>query len=316
MIKRLVPLALVAAWIPQAYAFPPCPIEPMEYGPPPGETPVSSTARSVTGAAEPWFKANYQFVGNPAIINRIAPQRAITPAIDPDTGKCRGSGAVPVLDAHTSTGVLQLNPTYAPISGFVLIDLPYLPVVAVHGLDVEYRLRFTVDNDHMQNPDDWLDVVQLDFMRNGSPDIEYQQAISSLYRVRKTQGHHSDARIEIIESNATAPGVYSKHEHTDQIVAIIPLPSDRPHTAISLRWTQIAKQHDIHDASYEKNEIDAVFEVLDASNQVLYSAQLPGQWASMLSMGLLDYNVTDISMYDNGQAIELSNMTLAAKRHD
>ena len=53
MIKRLVPFALLAAWIPQAQAFPPCPVQPMEYGPPLGEIAVSNTAGAVANEADP-----------------------------------------------------------------------------------------------------------------------------------------------------------------------------------------------------------------------------------------------------------------------
>lgn len=315
MFKRIVPFVLLAACIPQAHAFPPCPVQPMEYGPPPEDAAASVAARSASDAA-PWFKANYAFVGDPNVVGQIAPERAIDITVDPNTGKCRDRDALPVLNPHTSAGILQLDPAYAPAGGFGVIDLPYLPEVATDGLDISYRLRFTVDNDPLQDADDWLDVVQLDFFRNGSAGLKYSEAISSIYRVRKIQRNRSYAAIEIIESRAAVPGIDAKPVRNDRVVAVIPLPRDQQSTAISLRWTQSAKRRTGDSAVYDEYDIDVVFDVFDSSERVLYTAQLPGQWASMLSMGLLDYNIVDISMYENGQVMEFSNMTFAAKRHD
>ncbi len=314
MIRRLIPLALLAAWIPQAQAFPPCPMEPMEYGPPPGEVTTSRVAASADDVVEPWFRADYQFVGDPIVIGQIAPERATWPAVDPNTGKCRDRDGLPVLNSHTSLGVLQLAPDYAPNSGFGMIDLPYLPEVATDGLHVEYRLRFSVDNAVLHNPADWLDVVQLDFFRNGSAGAKYPYAISSVYRVRKIQRDSNEASIEVIESRAASSSIVIRP--IDRVVAVIPLRASQRETSIGLRWTQTATRHigdsDVHDAY----DIDVVFEVLGPTNEVLYATSLPRQWASLLSMGLLDYNVADASVYEKNVAMEFSDMSLSATRHD
>lgn len=311
MIKRLLPLALLAAWIPQAYAFPPCPLDPMEYGPPPGAaTPVGTTSAAVA----PWFQANYQFVGDPAIIGQIAPQRAGETTVDPDRAKCRDPIGLPVLNSNTSAGRLHLNPAYAPVSGFAVVDLPYLPAVATDGLAIEYRLHFKVDNGPLQDLDDWLDVAQLDFFHNGSAGMKYSEAISSIYRVRKTQRNHDHASIEIIESRAAPPGITIRPPLSDDVVAVIPLQNDQPDTAISLRWTQTATRRSDDNLLYDEYDIDVLFEVLDPNDQPLYARQLPGQWASLVSMGLLDYNIADIAAYEKGDAMEFRDMTLAAKR--
>lgn len=312
MIKRLAPLALLAAWLPQAHAFPPCPLQPMEYGPPPGEI----AAGAVADEADPWFKASYSFVGDPAVLNQIRDGRATGISPVPSSGKCEAPDALPVLSSHISTGLLRLDPRYAPASGFGVIDLPYLPEIATDGLDIEYRLSFKVDNDPLEDPDDWLDVAQLDFFRNGSAGLKYSEAISSIYRVRKTQRNRSHATIEIIESRAAAPGVDTKPVRNDRLVATIPLQNDRTHTAITLRWIQTAKRSDSGSPPHDQYDIDVVLDVLGTNEQVLYTTQLPGQWASLLSMGLLDYNVADVAMYEKGPAIELSGMTLSAKRRD
>lgn len=311
MIKRIVPFVLLAAWIPQAHAFPPCPLNPMEYGPAPKQSGGSTAATSVTGAAS-WFKANYQFVGNPTIIGQIAPGRTL--AIDPSSGKCPDRDGLPVLDSHASTGTLQLDPGYAPASGFGVIELPYLPHVAADGLRIEYQWNFTVDNDLLRSPAHWLDVAQLDFFRNGSAGMKYSQAVSSVYRVRKTQRNRAYATIEIIESRAAPAGISIRPPPIDRVVAVIPLRNGQ-HTAIGLRWTQTAKRRvgEVGESPiYAEYDIDVVLEVLSASSQVLYTAELPGQWASLLSMGLLDYNVDDASVYEKSDVMEFSNMTLEA----
>lgn len=325
MFKRIVPFALLAAWIPQAHAFPPCPVQPMEYGPPPED--ASVTAKSASDAA-PWFKAQYAFVGDPNVIGQIAPERGIDTTVVPNTGKCRDRDALPVPNPHASTGILHLNPAYphtsagilhlnpayAPASGFGIIDLPSLPEVATDGLRIEYQWNFTVDNELLRSPADWLDVAQLDFFRNGSAGRKYTDAVSSVYRVRKTQRNRTYATIEIIESRAAPAGIMIRPPLIDRVVAVIPLRHGQ-NTAIKLRWTQAAKRRVREvgesplDAEYD---IDVVLEVLNASNQVLYTAQLPGQWASLLSMGLLDYNVGDASVYEKMGVMEFSNMTLSA----
>lgn len=305
---RILPFVLLAAWIPQAHAFPPCPVQPMEYGPP-----ASVTAKSASDAA-PWFKAQYAFVGDPNVIGQIAPERGIDTTVDPNTGKCRDRDALPVPNPHTSAGILHLNPAYAPASGFGIIDLPSLPEVAADGLRIEYQWNFTVDNELLRSPADWLDVAQLDFFRNGSAGRKYTDAVSSVYRVRKTQRNRTYATIEIIESRAAPAGIIIRPPLIDRVVAVIPLRNGQ-HTAIKLRWTQVAKRRvgEVGESPiYAEYDIDVVLEVLNASNQVLYTAQLPGQWASLLSMGLLDYNVADASVYEKIDVMEFSNMTLSA----
>ena len=314
MIKRIASFVLLAAWIPQAHAFPPCPMDPMEYGPPPEGFTVANAARAGTEAA-PWFKADYQFVGDPTVIGQIAPTRAIDLTVDPKTGKCRDRDGLPIPGAHLSAGTLRLDPSYAPRSGFGVIDLPYLPRVATHGLTVEYRLDFTVDNGLLLNPADWLDVVQLDFFRNGSAEVKYPLSVASVYRVRKTQRNDVHATIEIIESRALPPSDGSKAMLVDSVVAVIPLRTGRE-TGIAMRWTQVAKQRTGDDIARDAYDIDTVLEVLGPSDDVLYATKLPEQWASLVSMGLLDYNVGDASHYEKTSAMELSNMTLSATQQD
>jgi len=312
MLKRIAPLMLLAAWIPQAHAFPPCPLPPMEYEPPSDAPTTLSFAATSDIPTAPWFKARYQFVGDPFIIDQISSNDAADIGDNPSTGKCRDSDGLPILSSNVSPGVLELNPRYAPRSGFGIVELPYLPQVATHDLHVEYRLAFTVDNSRLQNASDWLDVVQLDFFHNGSAGMKYSKALSSVYRVRKTQSEAGDAALQIIESRGATSSVSSRPPVMDTVVAVIPLQNDGK-TPIGLRWTQNARQH---SGANDEYAIDVVFEVLGPDNRVVYTAQLPEQWASTLSMGLLDYNVANASEYEKNDAMEFSNMTLSAERKD
>lgn len=315
MIKRFASFALLAAWIPQAHAFPPCPVDPMEYGPPPEGYTVVNAARAARAATvtAAWFKANYEFVGDPTVIGQITPTRAIDLTVDPHTGKCRDRDSLPIPGAHLSAGSLHLDPSYAPRSGFGVIDLPSLPLVATHGLTVQYRLDFTVDNNLLLDAADWLDIAQLDFFRNGSADVKYPLSLASVYRVRKTQRNALYSTIEIIESHAMPAG--SKAMLADRVVAVIPLRGGRE-TSIAMRWTQAATQRTGDDMGRDAYDIETVLEVLGPGNDVLYATKLSEQWASLISMGLLDYNVADASLYEKTGAMELSNMTLSATLPD
>lgn len=320
MLKRIAPLMLLAAWIPQAHAFPPCPMPPMEYEPP-SDAPAmlsSPTTSDITTAA--WFKASYQFVGDPIIIDQISSNYAADIGDVPHTGKCRDSDGLPdrdglpILSSNASAGALHLNPRYAPRSGFGIVELPYLPQVATHDLQVEYRLAFTVDNSRLQTATDWMDVVQLDFFHNGSAGMKYSEAVSSVYRVRKTQSIGGDAALQIIESRGPTGGVSNRPPVMDTVVAVIPLQLQNGNKSpIELRWTQNARQRIGDTGINDEYDIHVVFEVLGPDDQVVYTAQLPQQWASMLSMGLLDYNVANASGYKH-DALEFSNMALSAQR--
>lgn len=301
MLKRIAALILLTAWIPQAHAFPPCPLPPMEYGSP-GEGAALATG------VEPWFKADYHFVGDSVIIAQIAPH-ASNGAPPLPGGKCKDQYGLPMLASHSSVGTLRLNPRYAPRHGFGIVELPYLPQVTTNGMGVEYTLKFMVDNARLIESGEWADVAQLDFFHNGSAGQPYSQAVSSIYRVRKIQHGSENARIEVIESRALATGIQTRPPLIDQVVAVIPLPSQNSlPTEMGLRWTQTA-----YRGGSIAYDIDGVLEVLGPGNAVLYTTQLPGQWASLLSMGLLDYNVINYGNYKQGDIIDFNNVTIGAK---
>lgn len=309
MIKRILPLMLLAAWIPQAHAFPPCPRAPMVL-----EAAESGAPQTPDTDAAPWFKASYQFIGDRMVVDHI------DSATDPDTGKCRDRDGLPVLEANASAGRLQLNPAFAPKSGFGMVDLPYMPLVAIDGLRVEYRLRFAIDNRVFLDQGDWVDLLQLDFFRSDSTETKYPNALSSVYRLRKAQRNMGHASIEVVESRDFPGDIAIKPPLFDRVVASIPLQNFSGQTAIGLRWTQVANRRAgdgtilpiFNPPTFAGYDIDTILEVLGPNGAVLYSAQLPGEWASTFSMGLLDYNVGNATAFAKSAGVELSDMTFTA----
>jgi hypothetical protein len=312
MIKRILPLVLLAAWIPQAHAFPPCPLQPMELAPADSVAPQTPDTD-----AELWFKASYQLVGHPTVVDQIDSPTSPT---SPSTGKCRDRDALPLPDTNTSAGTLQLNPVYAPKSGFGMVDLPYLPLVAVDGLRVEYRLRFAVENRVFVDQGDWVDLLQLDFFRSDSTETKYPNALSSVYRLRKAQRNNGFASIEVVESRDFPGDIDIKPPLIDRVVASIPLQNTSGQTVVALRWTQAAKgragdgtiQPAFNPPSFAGYDIDTTLEVLGPNDAVLYSVLLRGEWASTFSMGLLDYNVGDATAFAKSAGVELSDMSFTA----
>ncbi len=305
MIKYCLPSVLLCACAPTAFAFPPCPIAPVELQP---------IGFATTANASPWYLSSYTLVGDPGIIAEVDASKLSGP--DPHGGgDCKDR--LPVQEGHASTGVMHLNPSFAPKSGFGLITLPEMPVVANDGMRIEYTLSFTVDNAPLANNNDWLDSLQLDFQRNGAIGMEYQQAVSAVYRLRKAQRSKTDmATIEVVESR-TLLSLDNTSAIMDRVVAAIPLNGRKSGaTPITLRWRQHAKGAYFSGTTapgIHERRIDSVFSVIGPNGDVLYSTTLPAQWASTLSMGLLDYNVPDAAAYGSDFRVVVDDVWLAAK---
>lgn len=309
MIKRFLSLALALAWAPAALAFPPCPIQDVQLSP----------LGTPPGATELWFHAEYSMWGNEDIIDQVK---------NPTAPKSKCKDRLPVPDANTSYGTIQMSPGYANLGGFGIISLPELPFVANNHLHLQYTLHFTVDNALLVNTGDWIDLAQLEFAH----DRKQASQLSAVYRVRKIQRGKGPATLEVIESRVDMGPPYTKPPLSDRVVAQIPLVGEEDQTAIALRWTQFA-QTPIAEQSIGMFEaasaitppvsqynIDSVFEVLGSSTgddgstgKVLYSISLPRQWADQLSMGLLDYNVPDDSQYGSEFRLVMDNPSLSAK---
>ena len=295
MIKRLFPLALLLVWAPLALAFPPCPINPVEW------LPIGDSGQE-SNTVPPWFKVGYAMVGNQDIIDQLR-------AVRDEKSKCKDR--VPVPQANTSDGAIQLNPSYAPSSGFGVLSLPEFPALANDGLRLQYKLDFMIDNATLVHTGDWIDVSQLEFTH----DRKQAGKVSAVYRVRKIQRGKGPATVEVIEARADIGPPYTKPPLADRMVAEIPLMGDNGKTAIALRWTQHA--HTAIDAQpvapILMYAVDSVMEVLGPGDNVLYSTSLPRQWADTLSMGLLDYNVPSDKEYGSEFRLVVDDPELSAK---
>ncbi len=275
MIKRFLPLVLMFAWAPAALAFPPCPRAPIQ------QRPLSQSV-SAFGDTPAWFQVSFYTQGAPYIVHEL------------NVGKCRDRIAVPASNA--SNGIIALNPGLSPINGYGTVTLPEFPTIAVNGLNIPYRLDFTVDNAPLLNAGDWMDVAELDF----APDRGLTTGgwpLSSVYRVRKLQ-RRSATIVQVIESRATDDTSKPGPEPVERVVAEIPLTGTGGATPIALRWTQHALTPTGESTTVIYN-VDSTMEVLgrirlsergDQANDVIYTAVLPRQWADALKMGLLDYN--------------------------
>lgn len=304
MSKPVFALALLIACIPPAFAFPPCPQQPVQL------LPVESEANHDRAA---WFHARYALVGN-ALADTAQDDEDVESSTNPGTGVCRGVAELPVPESNVSLGNLQLAPTYAPNGSFGIVALPELPFVAVDGLNLQYRLQFDVENASLAGQDDWFDIVELDFTPSGTANATLPRPLSSVYRVRKTQVGAELTRIEVIESRVPPSGIDSKPTPVDHVVATIPLQKHAATTTIALRWTQhaVALPSGGNDTGIVTYNIDSVLEVLAPDQSVLYAATLPSQWANTFAMGMLDYNVVSTSEYEKNFRLRMDGMSLSA----
>ncbi len=308
MYKRYLALALCLAWVQDAQAFPPCP-----------EYPVNLIeAGGVDYFNTPLqFKGVYAMVGDPSIINTIKPPEKSSPQ-DPDgTGQCRPTDPLPVPEANAASDSIGFGSAYATRSGFGIIALPELRH-DVGDMGVDYTLTFTVSNNALPHAGDWFDVAQLEFQWNDWPEMKYPNSLAAVYRVRKRQHEKSVPVIEVIEVRAPWGGPYTKPPVFERIVATIPADISTRTTEITLRWVQRTSKEAV-SANESKGSatalyfnVDSTFEVLGARREVHYNTALPAQWASSLSMGLLNYNVLKAEDYTGGYGVELDAMKLQA----
>ncbi len=276
MIKRFFPLVLLFAWAQAALAFPPCPRFPIQQS--------SQAEAAATPGTPAWFQVSYFVDGAPYIVEELT------------AGKCRDRIAVPT--SNTSNGIIALDPKYSPLNGIGTVVLPEFPTSAVNGLNLPYRLDFTIDNAPLLNSGDWMDVAELDFAQDRGLTAR-GWPLSSVYRVRKVQ-RGSVPIVQVIESRTRADT--SKPGPVDSVVAEMPLTGVGGNTAIALRWTQHAER--LLESEPNAPEaplyfINSTLEVLGQlrqsmpdvkPNDVMYLTALPRQWADALKMGLLDYN--------------------------
>jgi hypothetical protein len=317
MSKRLLPLLLLSVWAPAALAFPPCPQYPMEVGPIDGGNGLTADA----GTDKPvWFRGFYTLLGDPDVVGGLSDDGPFTVAPDAmKSGKCHDR--MPVPESNSSDGSISLTPGYAPKSGFGVVALPDLRY-ANNPPNVRYTLTFTVDSAELTD-DDWADIAQIEFEFVDDTGRKYPGNLGTVYRVRKIQHPKSGLNLEVIESGNASTDIGTEMgmsdmvaKPQDRVVARIPVSPFQHGTEISLRWSQIVDSGDkaeldtiasggestdsviiIGPPIVQTHHIDSVFEVISGDGNVLYTSALPSQWASTLSMGLLDYNVDSDADY-------------------
>lgn len=320
MPRPVLTLAALAALLacPRAHAFPPCPVAPLDL------SPLDSVARRpLPGAIPPWFQALYTFVGNTAIVSSLTPDDDL-----PNSGKCTRDDWLPTPESHESTGTIQLQPRYAPAGGFGLIALPDLPAIAAPGLKMRYRADFTVDNGRLPHDSEWIDLAQLEFLRNaagpGVPGATAPEALATVYRVRKKAYRLGPPVLEVIESTlALGNGYGARPVGYDRVIASIPLDGPAGRTALSLQWRQRVVGTDAAGTAAAtaapgfaggRQSIDSQLEVIAADGSVLQARPLAGQWASTFSMGLIDYRLGKYNEDPKGWRVHLGGLAISA--HD
>lgn len=318
--RPLLPLLCLLAWAPLAQAFPPCPQAPVDL------LDANEDGATFSPDSPPWSRGWYQRYG--------AQETGQTPpgetADDPDdisTGKCRD--LVPLPQTMTPGG--------DPLGIVALPDLRFID----GKFTAHYTLRFNVDTQPLAAVDDRVELARLEFETAEPNGLQYPQSLTAVYHVRKRQTADGTPVLEVVES------LWPAETRNGTVVATLPMPANALVTDIGLRWTQFpgdlvgeggglytlpgpsapsapspspGETQDgmagtdtaITPQPLFARNVDSQLDVLDGAGQVIYRASLPAQWASTLSMGLLDRHVANAALYAEPYAIYLSGMSLEA----
>lgn len=302
---RMAALLLAAGFAPAAFAFPPCPVAPVDF------VPVDAiVAGTPDGATSNLFVGTYGLFGNPSIISLISPARANDAPLSPDSpssGKCRDVDALPVPTGHVASSAIGLAPSYAPSGGFGMIALPDVRTTA-QPVRLREVLSFSVDNQALAANGDWIDVAQLEFQWTAWASLPYPQPLATVYRVRKRQ-YAGGPALEVIEARAAAGNPATHPPVGERTVATLPIAARPGFTRISLVWTQAVA------APGASANVDASLQVLNDENKSKYRVDLPGQRATALSMGLLNYNAPDAGAYANRYGALVNQMYVSASTY-
>lgn len=320
--RPLLPLLCLLAWAPLALAFPPCPADPVDL------LDADDADAVFSPDSYPWSRGWYL---------RYDAQREDEAPHSPDdidSGKCRDHDQIPVPQTMTPGG--------EPFGIVVLPDLRF-----VGGkFTARYTLRFDVDTQPLATPGDSVELARLEFETTGPTGLDYPQTLTAVYRVRKHQTVDGRVVLEVLEaldSGMPADPATSRVTSRATVVATLPMPAAAPATAIGLRWTQspgdivgvgdpielpaptpTPSPGDTLDgmAGIESltsplpvfaRNVDSQLEVLDGAGTVLHRTSLPSQWASTLSMGLLDRTLVNPALYAEPHVVQLGGMSLHAE---
>lgn len=340
MPKSALPLALLALCA-QVHAFPPCPQDPVDV------VPIDDPSHPPRPNTPPWFLAAYTMAGHPPVVDAIKPAACTGWEC---TGKCRPNDAVPVPSANAGASYLGARMGRAPLAGYGLAELPDIRENDP-GRTLSYTLGFTVDATPLALNGDWFDVAELVLKWTNPLSTTYPHDIASVYRVRKQRLANGDHVLQVIESRRAWPDEPDMPIlASDQVVATIAFGVNDHNAPVKLRWSQRTRtlpDGDIEGpyvpASIGQPEtastnipstcgakagastagvapqvvpptVDTIVEVVGPNGQTLYQRTLADQWASGMSMGLLDYDTRSPTYYLQYPPT-LRAMTLEADTH-
>jgi len=292
MLKKLAPLALLIATIPNVHAaalagkFPPCDGQSINF------VPLAQMTSSP-------FIVGHGYIGKES--NKIGTVVG--------NGNCKVIFDTP-LGTHKSVAEIELSPKYVSTASYGIAVLPEWPTVASPNQEVAYTLSFDMSS-VTPAKDDWLDVVQLDFKRSNP--LSSDAGFSTVYRLRKSRSNNN-ATVMLIESRvSTSTG---ENTPTDRVVATLTTNSNGVSSHyIALRWTQKVVPYADPLFGERKNPAPTVntrVQLLDSNGTPLYTTNLTNEFANSFSMGLLNHN-TIATAYPTDSIIEFLNTTLSAQ---
>ncbi len=317
--RPLLPLLCLLGWAPLALAFPPCPMDPVDL------LDADDADAVFSPDSYPWSRGWY--LRYDARREDGAPHSPD----DIDSGKCRDHDQIPVPQTMTPGG--------EPFGIVVLPDLRF-----VGGkFTARYTLRFDVDTQPLAMPGDSVELARLEFETTGPTGLDYPQTLTAVYRVRKRQAADGTPVLEVLESQTPTGPTTGQAAARVTVVATLPMPAGAPATAIGLRWTQspgdivgvggmielpaptpttspgdtlegMAGTESLTSPLpvFARN-VDSQLEVIDGAGTVLHRTSLPSQWASTLSMGLLDRRLVNPALYAEPHVVQLGGMSLDAE---
>jgi len=289
---RFVLLALCLGAAPSAWAFPPCPVAPLELMP-------LADMDAGNGARPKDYIGYYTLVGDAGALEQVAS----TEPSSPSTGKC--GDRIPVPQRNVADGEIGLAPVYAPKAAFGAVLLPDVRPATPSDLDQDYvdvtfAYQVAIDTRPLPTTDDWFDIAQLEFRDStGEDGFAIPPVNTSVFRLRKHQAQKGQAAVVELIWVGTSP---STGLVTQRTIATVPITDKTMSMPLTLAWRMTTGTHGL----------DSTVSLYSATGRRLTQATLPGQFAYTLSSGLLNYNaVAPESYVTSDVAVDLSETTLS-----
>jgi hypothetical protein len=267
-----------------AYAFPPCPVGeagilPLDAPPPPDIVAMS-----------PWKVATVSAVGT-VIPDSFTIPCAHLPSII-RSGQCTiDSFDLRTLPAQASVGKVGAKPSYSVAGRVGLAGLPDVRNADVALHKPAYALILGINATPLAHADDWIDIAQMEFESGSNVDA----APGMIYRLRKTTRRDGQSELRLILADPRMG--------EDVVVAAVPLGSKDRIVPIVLDWSPKAE-------SLGEAGTDSAVQIgppivdpytastgltLEVDGTLVYARTLKDQAPSIASMGLLDYNLPDVT---------------------